>query len=405
MLPVTKNRDTLRIKLMRSVAEKNKHLYKLFLIGGIIILFSGIFFLYKFDLIPFRIFTIEDPLTKVHIIAAGDAMCHPAQTANAKKSIDDSYDFSGSFQYLTDILAKGDLNIVNLETTIAGAPYSGFPHFCAPDEYAAALQNAGFNFFMLANNHCADKGTDGAILTIEKLQNMQIPSAGTYLNEQDREERYPALIEIKGIRISLLNYTHSTNGFTVKKPVSINMLYDTKQIKEDLESAKNQQPDVIIVFLHWGNEFEQTPDMEQKVFAKLLFKNGADIIIGSHPHVVQPVEYFSYDETDPTKKKLIYWSLGNLISDQKEEYTDAGILASFTITKDKNTNHIQIENQTTIPFWVYRNASLHPGFFVLPAENFLNESATLTFGFSDKDYAVFQRSVDNVNKTLSKNDE
>ena len=386
--------------------KKTKHLFKFYLIGILIILFagifSGIFLLSKLDVISFRIPLIENSLTRVNIIAAGDAMCHPTQFMSAKKSNDNTYDFSASFQYLTDILAKGDLNIVNLETTLAGAPYSGFPQFCAPDEYAGALKNTGFNFFMLANNHCADKGTDGAILTIEKLQSMQIPTAGTYLNEEDRQKRYPVLIEIKGIKIALLNYTESTNGLTVKKPVLINMLYDHALIKKDLETAKNQA-DIIIVFLHWGEEFQQAPNRDQKEHAKFLFKNGADIIIGSHPHVVQPVEYFSYDETDPAKKKLIYWSLGNLISDQKREYTDMGILASFTITKDKNTDNIQIENHTAIPYWVYKNAALFPGFFVLPAEKILNDSIALEL--SDKDYTAFQRIVNNTNKIVSKNGE
>ena len=231
---------------------------------------------------------------------------------------------------------------------------------------------------------------------------MQVQSAGTYLNEQDRQERYPALVEINGIKISLLNYTHTTNGFTVKKPVSINMLYDNAQIIKDLEAAKDQLPDVIIVFLHWGNEFEQKPDRDQKQQAAFLFKNGADIIIGSHPHVVQPVEYFSYDETDPAKKKLVYWSLGNLISDQKEKYTDSGILASFTITKNKRTNQVQIENYNAITYWIYRNPTLFPGFFVLPTESFLNETVTLTFGFTEKDYNIFQQSVHNADRVAIK---
>ena len=391
--------------------KKKKHLYKLYLITGVvIILISGIFFLYKFDMIALKNLTIKnlttgDTLTRVHIIAAGDAMCHPSQIRYAKKSDGTGYDFDRCFQYLTDILASGDLNIVNLETTLAGPPYSDFPHFCAPDEFAMALKNAGFNFFMLANNHCADKGTEGAILTIEKLQNMQVLSAGTYLDEQDRERRYPALVEIKGIKISLLNYTLSTNGFIVKKPVSINMLYDTVRIKKDLDAAKNQQPDVIIVFLHWGEEFQKLPNKEQKTEAEFFFKNGADIIIGTHPHVVQPVEYFSYDKTDTTKKKLVYWSLGNLISDQKKEHTDSLVMASFTITKDKNSAHIQIENPTTIPYWVYRNPTIYPGFFVLPAEDFSDDTLTLTFRFSNKDYAAFRQSVNKINKMTPKSDE
>jgi len=365
----------------------------------------GIFFLYGFGTSSIQNQAIianeivQDSLTMVHIIAAGDAMCHSPQFTHAKKTTEDGYDFSGCFQYLTDILAKGDLNIVNLETMLAGSPYSGYPQFCAPDEFALALKDAGFNFFLLANNHCADKGTNGTTTTIEKLQNWQISSAGTYLNEQDRQNRCPAIVEIKGIKIALLNYTYGTNGLTVNKPVSINDLNDTLQILQDLRTAKNQQADIIIAFLHWGTEYQQTPNKKQKEQAAFFFKNGTDIIVGSHPHVIQPVEYFAYDQADSTKKKLIYWSLGNFISNQRNENTDGGILASFTITKNKNTNSIQIENPTAIPYWVYRNTSIPPGYFVLPTERFLND--TTTFTFSKEDKSAFLRFVENTSKILN----
>jgi poly-gamma-glutamate synthesis protein (capsule biosynthesis protein) len=370
----------------------------------ITIILFGIVFLYGFGTFSVQNQVVkengieQDSLTTIYIIAAGDAMCHSPQFTHAKKTTGDGYDFSGCFQYLTDILAKSDLNIVNLETTLAGEPYSGYPQFCAPDAFALALKEAGFNFFLLANNHCADKGTKGTETTIEKLQDWQIPSAGTYRNEQDRQKRCPAMVEMKGIKIALLNYTYGTNGLTVNKPVSINDLNDTLQILQDLESAKKQQADVIIAFLHWGTEYQQTPNKKQKEQAQFFFKNGTDIIVGSHPHVVQPMEYFAYDQTDTAKKKLIYWSLGNFISNQRNENTDGGILASFAVTKNKNTNSVQIENQTAIPYWVYRNTSIPPGYFVLPVERFLNDTAT--FPFSPADRTAFQRFVENTGKIV-----
>jgi poly-gamma-glutamate synthesis protein (capsule biosynthesis protein) len=342
----------------------------------------------------------EDSITVVRIIAAGDAMAHMPQI-NAAKMADGSYDFSGCYQYITDILATGDLNIVNLETTLAGAPYSGYPLFSAPDEYAIALRDAGFNFFLLANNHIADKGTRGATTTIEKLHEMQVSTAGAYSDDEDREKRNPAIVEVEGIKIALLNYTYSLNGMTVSKPFSVNLLDDTIQIKKDLEEARNRQADVIIVFPHWGEEYQHTPSRRQREQARFFFKNGADIIIGSHPHVVQPVEYFAYDQTDTTKTKLIYWSLGNFISNQRFlNAAQGGILASLTITKNKNTNQSQIENHSAIPFWVYRNREISPGYFVLPAEQFLND--TTIFQFSKEDRDAFQLFVNNTNKILEK---
>ena len=373
--------------------------------GGIMVFFFSVFLLYKYELFSFPTQPLaestiieEDSITSVRIIAAGDAMCHSPQITHAKKSDGSGYDFSGCFQYLTDILSQGDLTVVNLETTLAGAPYSGYPQFCAPDEFAFALKTAGFNFFLLANNHCADKGTKGVISTIEKLQNGQISSAGTYVNEQDRQARYPVVVEINKIKIALLNYTYGTNGLTVNAPVSINMLNDTAQIKQDLESAKNQQVDVIIAFLHWGTEYQQTPNQKQKTQAEFFFQNGTDIIVGSHPHVMQPVEYFAYDQIDTTKKKLVYWSLGNFISNQRNPHTDGGILAAFTLSKNTKTNQVWVENQSVIPYWVYRNTSLFPSYFVLPAERFFND--TTTFPFSQEDYRAFQRFVDDTREMI-----
>ena len=363
------------------------------------LIFAGLFSIFGFDLyiesnqtIEENIIANEDSIVYVRVLVAGDAMCHSPQYTNAKSG--NGYDFSGCFQYITEILSQGDLNIVNFETTLAGEPYSGYPQFSAPDEYATSLKDAGFNFFLLANNHCADKGTNGTIATIEKLQNMQISSAGVYLNEQDRQDRYPALLEINGIKIALLNYTYGTNGLSVKKPVSINLLEDTTQIKKDIETAKNKQADIIIALLHWGTEYQRYPDKQQKEKAQFFFKNGTDIIVGSHPHVVQPFEYYMYDNADTTQKKLIFWSLGNFISNQRKEHTDGGIIASFTITKNLISNQVQVENHTAIPYWVYKNTSFFPGYFVLPTENFIND--TTTFKFSDEDNKAFKRFIENT---------
>jgi poly-gamma-glutamate synthesis protein (capsule biosynthesis protein) len=308
------------------------------------------------------------------VIVAGDAMAHSPQITQAKNPQTGEYDFSGCFHYLEDILAEGDLTIVNLETTLAGTPYSGYPQFCAPDEFARALNEAGFNFFLLANNHSADKGTKGVEQTIKKLRDMNIPSAGTYLDEHDRTARYPAVMEINGIKIALLNYTYGTNGITIAPPASVNNLNDTLQIKADIDAARARHADIIVALLHWGTEYRQHPDEEQKKQATFFFRQGADVIVGSHPHVVQPVEYFAYDETDTTKRKLVYWSLGNLISNQRKKHTDGGILASFSIVKNKHTQTTRVESYESIPYWVYKNRDIYPGYIVLPVDRFRGDT-------------------------------
>jgi poly-gamma-glutamate synthesis protein (capsule biosynthesis protein) len=344
----------------------------------------------------------EDSITTVRIIVAGDAMAHLTQV-NAAKTADGNFDFSGSYQFITDILAQSDLNIVNLETTLGGAPYTGFPMFSSPVAYAIALRDAGFNFFLLANNHIADRRTPGVISTITKLHDMQVRTAGAYLDDEDREKRNPAIVDIKGIRIAILNYTFSLNGMTVRAPVSVNMLSDTAQIKRDLAEARNRQADLIIVFPHWGEEYRHEPSRTQREQARFFFENGADIIIGAHPHVVQPVEYFAYNQNDTTRKKLIYWSLGNFISNQRFlNAAQGGIFASLTITKNKNTDEICV-NHSVIPFWVYRNLNIFPGYFVLPTEQFLND--TTTFQFSEEDANDFRQFARSTNKILGRNEE
>jgi poly-gamma-glutamate synthesis protein (capsule biosynthesis protein) len=342
----------------------------------------------------------EDSLTVVRLIVAGDAIAHAPQITQAKNPQTNEYDFSGCFQYIEDILKEGDLNIVNLETTLAGAPYSGYPQFCAPDEFALALHEAGFHFFLLANNHSADRGTKGVKQTIEKLRDMKIPAAGTYLDEQDRNARYPAIIEVDGIKIALLNYTYATNGLTVTPPVSINHLDDTLQIEDDIKAARGRHADIIIAFLHWGTEYRPYPDEKQKEQATFFFRHGVDVIIGSHPHVVQPVEHFAYDEADTTKKKLVYWSLGNLISNQRKEHTDGGILASFSIIKNKNTQSVSVGSYETILYWVYKNMAIYPGYFVLPIDRFPDD--TTTFTLSPEDKLTLDKFTRNTQKIVEK---
>ncbi|MDR0422717.1 MAG: CapA family protein [Proteiniphilum sp.] len=342
----------------------------------------------------------EDSLTVVRVIVAGDAMAHGPQITRAKNPQTGEYDFSGCFRYLEDILAEGDLTIVNLETTLAGAPYTGYPQFCAPDSFALALRDAGFNFFLLANNHSADKGAKGVRRTVEKLREMKVPTAGTYLDGEDRMARYPAMVEINGIKIALLNYTYGTNGLSVAPPLSVNNLNDTAQIGADIETARAKCADIIVAFPHWGTEYKRYPDKRQKEQAAFLFRRGVDVIIGSHPHVVQPVEYFACHDGDTAKVKPVCWSLGNLISNQRKEHTDGGMLASFRIVKNKNSQSTSVENFETIPCWVYRDRDTYPGYFVLPVDRFQEDTATFTFSAEDK--ATFERFARNTKELLGK---
>ena len=331
--------------------------------------------------------TQNDSLEIGVITIAGDAMAHKPQTDAAFLSNENRHDFGRVCEFIRPVLENSDLNILNLETTLAGEPYKGYPQFSAPDAFAEAFKKAGFHFFVLANNHCADRGNAGAKRTLNILKQMNIPSAGVYLDSMDRSQRYPALLYARNIKIALLNYTYGTNGLILHNPLSVNYLSDTLQIVKDIEKAKKLKPDVILALLHWGNEYERQPSKTQKQQARFFLSHGVDAIVGSHPHVVQPFEYFAYDETDSTKKKPVFWSLGNLVSNQRNEHTDGGILAQLFLSKNQHTGEVKIQHCQGIPYWVYKNTDIHPGYFILPTYRFFDQS--YSFPFTTQDSAAY----------------
>ena len=158
-----------------------------------------------------------------------------------------------------------------------------------------------------ANNHCLDRGQKGLERTLHQLDSLQILSAGTYRDSTDRHHRYPLLLQKNGFRIALLNYTYGTNGLRPKAPNQVNYL-DRRQMLKDIHTAQAWRPDVLIAYLHWGNEYQQLPSHEQQEWADWLFAKGVDHIIGSHPHVVQPMEVRT-DSLSGDRHLLVY-SLG-----------------------------------------------------------------------------------------------
>jgi len=291
-----------------------------------------------------------DAVEVTTVTVAGDAMMHMPQITAGYDNENDSYSFSSWFSEIEPILAQSDLNIINLETTLAGKPYKGYPQFSAPDEYARDLHNAGFNFFVLANNHSVDRGGSGMEKTINTLSEYEIPNTGTFKSEEERNSVYPVLLKFNKTRISLLNCTYGTNGLVPPAPYYVNMI-DTTQIKKDIAKAKADKSDIIMIAIHWGGEYEREPNAHQIKVANFLARNGVDVIIGSHPHVIQPIEII---ETDGSEC-LVIWSLGNFVSNQRRHFTDGGMMVQFDIVKNTNKiNDSYIDNIQYIPFWVYK---------------------------------------------------
>ncbi len=247
------------------------------------------------------------------LLFVGDVMSHSPQIKSAYRPESRSYDYNSCFDSLRTLISSADLAVANLETPLAGKPYRGYPQFSAPDALAKALQNAGFDILGTSNNHTADRGRKGAIRTLDVLDNLGLKHFGSYRSAEEREEANPLILEVKGIRLALLAYTYGLNGMPMPKPAVVDTI-QREQMSLDLWRADSLGADYKIVFIHWGEEYQSKPNKAQKDLAEWLHEEGADAIIGSHPHVVQGSAFLRdsiYDDT------FVAYSLGNFISNQR----------------------------------------------------------------------------------------
>lgn len=274
-------------------------------------------------------------VARITLLFAGDLMQHQAQI-NAARTLS-GYDYSDCFRYVKEEISRADIAIGNLEVTLGGKPYRGYPAFSAPDEYLSALCEAGFDVMITANNHCLDRGKKGLERTILMLDSLSMPHAGTYTDTEMREERYPLLLEKNGFRIALLNYTYGTNGIPVTSPNIVNYI-DREVMARDIDTAKSMNPDVIIACMHWGDEYQSLPSKEQNTLADWLLQQGVNHIIGSHPHVVQPMELRT-DSIAGNRHAVVY-SLGNFISNMSVRRTDGGLLFKLELEKDSTATRV-----------------------------------------------------------------
>lgn len=286
----------------------------------------------------------------VKILFAGDLMGHMPQH-NAALQPDGSYDYSPCFRYVKDYIRSADLAIVNLEVPLAGKPYSGYPQFSAPDALAEAAKEAGFDVMTTANNHCMDRGSKGLRRTLVVLDNLEICSLGTYRDREQREACYPMVYNINGIAITLLTYTYGTNGIPVPEPNVVNFI-DTAEMARDLRVARERGAEYIITLIHWGIEYATKANREQEVTARWLLEHGSDAVIGGHPHVVQNFTLDAIPDNDRSTEVVVY-SLGNLVSNQRDVNTDGGIMVELQLTK---THHSSLITQHCkyLPYWVHR---------------------------------------------------
>lgn len=258
----------------------------------------------------------------------GDVMQHDGQIAAARNDKLNSYEYEDGFKFIKPIINQYDIRVANLEVTLAGEPYKGYPQFSAPDELAETLVSSGFNVILTANNHSCDRGDKGVARTLDVLDKLGVKHTGTFRSKEERDSVYPLMIDQDGYKVAMLNYTYGTNGLEVNKPLIINYI-DSAVIKEDVARAKALNADYIICTMHWGKEYKLLPNNYQKTYEELCYRLGVDMVIGGHPHVLQPIEQKTIDN----EEKLTVWSLGNFVSNMQIRYTRGGVMVGASIEK------------------------------------------------------------------------
>jgi poly-gamma-glutamate synthesis protein (capsule biosynthesis protein) len=311
--------------------------------------------------------TIKHQLT---LLFAGDIMGHDPQINAAYNSKTKGYNYDPVFKYVKPQISAADFAVANLEVTLAGPPFKGYPQFSSPDELAVATKNAGFDMLVTSNNHSVDRGDKGIIRTINVLDSIKLLHTGTFKDSNDYQNNNPLIIEQNCIRVAFLNYTYGTNGLENHYPTIVNRL-DTALIRKDILLAKSRNVDKIIVVTHWGLEYKSQPVKAQIEMGKFIFNSGADIIIGSHPHVLEKMMWEK--QTDSTgQDHIIVYSLGNFVSNQRARYKDGGAMFELTIEKQKDQTRIKKAGYRLT--WVYTPyESGVKKYYILPAAQYENQ--------------------------------
>ncbi len=339
---------------------------------------------------------------RVEIVAVGDCMVHETQLKTHWVASANAYLFDDDFRFITPYLQPADLAIGNLETVFGGTAkkYSGYPYFNTPDTFAEALARAGFDVLTVANNHALDMGVEGARRTVEVVRKNGMEVIGG----RARPDEDPLVIkEVRGVKVGLMGYSYETgprgaartlNGSTMP-PAALELLetFRPYQLAEDLplmtakvRRLREKGAELIVVILHWGQEYGKTPTVGQRLMAQHLASAGVDLVFGHHPHVVQKVELLPRPDGG---RMLVAWSLGNFISNQRYEFlkrrdTEDGLLMRVVMERDGPGRPWRFAQIGAVPLWVHRH--LRAGtwrYHILPLVDALaNEAA---FGLDTAD--------------------
>lgn len=337
---------------------------------------------------------------EITITCWGDYMNHITQIRQAKAT---NYDFTDSFAVIKDIVGKSDLSIVNLETTIAKdtSDMSGYPEFATHENVIKALKDTGFDVVSTANNHAYDRRLKGIDRTIEIIEKYGLKRTGTF---KENESTNPLIIDVKGIKVGFFSYSEMLNGyeklmFNSGRDTAVNLI-DMEKIKKDVDYLKKNHADVIMCYMHWGEEYSDYPNSYQKNTFKKLADMGVDLVIGSHPHTIQKSEVIENNG----KKSYCVYSMGNLVSDQRESYgqyygVEIGVYSDIKIEKigDKTT----VKSFENKPYYVDKYTdSVTTRYVVVPVKQVLNSE--INYPRKDKIISKLNRANQHYEKIFNK---
>lgn len=349
---------------------------------------------------------IPPEIITLTISGVGDIMSHMTQITSAYDKDTDFYDFQENYEYIKHYIEKADLAFANIETTFRGGPkYTGYPLFSAPDSLANNVKYAGFDVAITANNHMVDTGFIGMQRTLKVLRNAGLQTTGSRLKNETKDY---SITKIGSVTVGIIAYTYESTRSAGKRSINgIPLSLETKNlingfaysplteeltpIKEDMQACRQDGADIVIVYIHWGDEYQRMPNHYQKTIAMELAKAGADGIFASHPHVLQPLEVLEIKSTDGEIRSVpVFYSMGNFISNQRAEtlgnhYTEQGIIAQMSFEMSIPQESQEVEAITVIgvtpsyiPVWVdrYKEAGKIE-YRLIPLDETINTNETL----------------------------
>ena len=316
-----------------------------------------------------------DPVERFTIVAVGDIMAHMPQIDAAKTA--SGYDFGPCFAPVAPRISAADLAIGNLETVTAGssAAYTGYPSFNTPDEFAQAAVGAGFDVLTNANNHILDRGAPGITRTLDVLDGLGVLHTGAARSVE--EDGRVCMADVRGVKIAVIAYTYGMNGQSTPagKSWMVNVI-DHARMTAEVKAARSAGADLVIVSIHNGTEYQRQPSAAQTSLEQAMIDAGADVVLGSHPHVIQPMTTVGATGADGTPRTaFVIHSLGNFVSSQRPRYRDTGLILQFTFEKNLKAGVTTLLGVSYVPVWVDETDASGDETRVLPIGDVLADAA------------------------------